>query len=163
MYLIADSVCIHGDFICYFFTVEFGLCKQDGQMRVYGAGLLSSIGELKHALTCESKVRPFDPIRTSKQECLITTFQDVYFYTDSFEEAKDRMRQFACTIKRPFAVRYNPYTQTVDVLNNTRNIAYAVSELRGDLCIVSDALRRLHCNMEIQDEEQSGSEPGTPR
>lgn len=34
----------------------------------------------------------FDPKVTSNQECIITTFQDVYFVSDSFEEAKVKMR-----------------------------------------------------------------------
>ncbi|GFQ67942.1 tryptophan 5-hydroxylase 1 [Trichonephila clavata] len=128
---------------CYFFTVEFGLCKQTGEMRVYGAGLLSSVAELQHSLSTNAKVLPFDPERTCQQTPLITTFQDLYFYTDSFDEAKEKMREFACTIKRPFGLRYNPYTQTVEILSNTRKIANLVSELKGDLCVVTTALKKI--------------------
>lgn len=128
----------------YFFTVEFGLCKQeDGSFKVYGAGLLSSVAELKHALTSSHKIKKFDPDVTCDEECIITSYQNAYYYTDSFEEAKNKMRAYAETIKRPFMVRYNPYTQTVEVLSNAKKITAVMSELRGDLCIVSSALKKI--------------------
>ncbi|XP_070813542.1 tryptophan 5-hydroxylase 1 isoform X2 [Pituophis catenifer annectens] len=128
---------------CYFFTVEFGLCKQEGQLRVYGAGLLSSISELKHALSGNAKVKPFEPSVTCKQECMITTFQEVYFISESFEDAKEKMREFAKTIKRPFGVSYNPYTQSIQILKDPRSIAHVVNELRHELDIVSEALSKM--------------------
>ena len=46
----------------------------------------------QHALSGNARIMPFDPKVTCKQECIITTFQDVYFVSDSFEEAKVKMR-----------------------------------------------------------------------
>nr|XP_033484099.1 tryptophan 5-hydroxylase 1-like isoform X3 [Epinephelus lanceolatus] len=134
---------------CYFFTVEFGLCKQDGRLRAYGAGLLSSISELKHALSGKAHILPFDPVVTCNQECLITTFQDVYFVSDSFEEAKNKMREFAKTIWRPFTVHYDPYTQSVDVLKDTSSINSMVKDIRHELDIVEDALNRLNKHLRV--------------
>ena len=53
-------------------------------------------------------------------------------------------RAFANQIQRPFGLRYNPYTQSVEVLTDAQKITAVVSELRGDLCIVSNALRKIH-------------------
>ncbi|XP_014228671.1 tryptophan 5-hydroxylase 1 [Trichogramma pretiosum] len=138
----------------YFFTVEFGLCKQDGELRVYGAGLLSSIAELRHAVSAPAKILRFEPEVTVHQECIITAFQNAYYYSDSIEEAKEKMREFASGIKRAFGLRYNPYTQSVDVLTDAQKITALVSELRGDLCIVSNALRKIQEQDESVDVER---------
>ncbi|XP_044733963.1 tryptophan 5-hydroxylase 1 isoform X4 [Chrysoperla carnea] len=135
----------------YFFTVEFGLCKQNGELRVYGAGLLSSVAELKHAISSPEKTFRFDPEVTSKETCIITAFQNAYYYTDSFEEAKEKMRAYAEQIQRPFGVRYNPYTQSVEVLSSAQKITALVSELRGDLCIVNSAIRKISAHDDTLD------------
>ncbi|VDL69520.1 unnamed protein product [Nippostrongylus brasiliensis] len=113
----------------YFFSIEFGLCY-DGQIeasgkeanggasvkyKIYGAGLLSSAGELQHAVEDSPTILRFDPDRVVEQECLITTFQNAYFYTRNFEEAQQKLRMFTSSMKRPFVVRYNPYTESIEV------------------------------------------------
>ena len=46
----------------YWFTVEFGVCREDGEIRAYGAGLLSSFGELEYSCASDKPERvPFDP------------------------------------------------------------------------------------------------------
>lgn len=46
----------------------------------------------QHALSDKACIKAFDPKTTCLQECLITTFQDAYFVSESFEEAKEKMR-----------------------------------------------------------------------
>ena len=76
----------------YWFTVEFGLCKQSGQIRAYGAGLLSAYGELKHALSDIPEKRPFDPYKTALQEYQDLEYQPIYFIAESFEDVKEKVR-----------------------------------------------------------------------
>lgn len=45
----------------YWFTVEFGLCKEGDSVKAYGAGLLSSFGELEYCLSDSAKKEPFIP------------------------------------------------------------------------------------------------------
>jgi tryptophan 5-monooxygenase len=56
-------------------------------------------------------------------------------------------REFALSIKRPFAVRYNPYNQSIEIVSNTQHVAQIISDLKGDMCIIFDALNKLQNNI----------------
>jgi phenylalanine-4-hydroxylase len=76
----------------YWFTVEFGLCKEHGNVRSYGAGTLSSYGELRHALSDAPKKLPFDPEKTAVQEYTDEDIQPIYFIVESFDDMMQKMR-----------------------------------------------------------------------
>lgn len=44
----------------YWFTIEFGMCKEDGKLKAYGAGILSSIEELTYCVSDVPKILPFN-------------------------------------------------------------------------------------------------------
>jgi hypothetical protein len=67
-------------------------------------------------------------------------------------------RVFAATIKRPFGVRYNPYTQSVEILSNTAKIMALVSELRGDLCIVTNALQKIRKEDALSEQDEDAAD-----
>ncbi|XP_063228625.1 protein henna-like [Bacillus rossius redtenbacheri] len=128
---------------CYWFTVEFGLCRQEGQLKAYGAGLLSSFGELQYSLSDKPELRPFDPAKTALQKYPITEYQPVYYVAESFEDAKEKLSKFAQTIPRPFGVRYNAYTQSIELLDSAPQIERLCREVGHELRSACEAMRRV--------------------
>ncbi|KAG9280172.1 tyrosine 3-monooxygenase-like [Astyanax mexicanus] len=127
----------------YWFTVEFGLCKQNGVVKAYGAGLLSSYGELMYSLSNEPEYKPFSPAETAVQPYQDQTYQPVYFVSQSFEDAKNKMRQYSSTIQKPFTIRYDPYTCSMEVLDSPSQIHSVLGQIREELKILHCALERL--------------------
>ncbi|KAJ1834154.1 hypothetical protein LPJ63_002178 [Coemansia sp. RSA 2711] len=127
----------------FWFTAEFGLCREDTSIRAYGAGLLSSFGELEYALTEAPEKRSFEPSKTAIQKYPITQFQPVYFVADSFRDATSKLREFNTTMKRPFQVRYNPYTQSVEVLNSKDKVQHFARSISNEVQLLASALEQL--------------------
>lgn len=74
----------------YWYTVEFGLIRENGDLRIYGAGILSSPQETVFALEDDSPHRvEFDLARIMRTEYIIDDFQKTYFVIDSFDALLD--------------------------------------------------------------------------
>lgn len=70
----------------YWYTVEFGLMRENGGLRIYGAGIVSSFAESVFALDDASPNRiGFDLERVMRTEYRIDDFQQNYFVIDSLE------------------------------------------------------------------------------
>lgn len=70
----------------YWFTIEFGLIRENGELRIYGAGILSSKGETKFSLSDEPAHYSYDVRRIMNQEYWKDKFQDKYFVIESYEQ-----------------------------------------------------------------------------
>ena len=111
---------------CYWFSVEFGLAMQGGVRKAYGAGLLSSFGELEYACApyrpgggeaSFPEYRPWEPAKAAVQSYPITRYQPVYYVAESLADAKTKMRAYCDGdgIKKGFTCRYDAATKSVTV------------------------------------------------
>lgn len=74
----------------YWYTVEFGLIDTPAGLRAYGAGILSSAGELRHSVTSPQPRRVgFDLERIMRTRYTIDSYQSTYFVIDSFQQLFD--------------------------------------------------------------------------
>ena len=85
----------------YWYTVEFGLIREGGDLRIYGAGIVSSYAESVFALDSDSPNRiGFDLARVMRTDYRIDDFQQNYFVIDSLEQLLD------VTVNTDFAPLY---------------------------------------------------------
>ena len=80
----------------FWFTVEFGLIHEDGRLKLYGSGLISSEGEGHHSLkSTEVDRRPFDLKRVCDTTFEIDHYQPILYVLESFEQLRDAMNSYA--------------------------------------------------------------------
>lgn len=108
----------------YWYTVEFGLIREAGRLKIFGAGIVSSHGELIYALEDPTPRRiAFDMKRVMRTHYRIDAYQETYFVIKSFE---DLLRQ---TVETDFAPLYTELAALP---------AFAADEAaRGDVLIKS--------------------------
>lgn len=94
----------------YWYTVEFGLVRHDDNLKLYGAGIVSSYAESVFALENKSPNRlGFDLKRVMRTKYRIDDFQQNYFVIDSFE---DLLRQ---TVETDFGPLYAELEDEADI------------------------------------------------
>jgi len=93
----------------YWFVLEFGACRENGEIKAVGPGLLSSFGEMEHACTagagcgtneacvCDPKIEyrtpDFEEMETHPYD--VTKYQPILYVWDSFEEMYEKTKEFA--------------------------------------------------------------------
>ena len=75
----------------YWYTIEFGLMREGAQHKAYGAGILSSAGELAFSINSDQPDRvalqtQADLLRCMSSGYKIDTYQQQYFVIDSFDD-----------------------------------------------------------------------------
>jgi len=78
----------------YWFTVEFGMVEDEGEIKAYGAGLLSSFGELEHAFSDKVERRPFDLERVINTPYDYSEMQPILYVIPSYAELKEVTRKY---------------------------------------------------------------------
>jgi phenylalanine-4-hydroxylase len=76
----------------FWFSLEFGVLREDGRIKTYGAGLLSSYGEIQEMAHAE--LLPLDIGRMGTQQYDITHYQPILFCAEGFGEIEDVVGTF---------------------------------------------------------------------
>ena len=88
----------------FWFTVEFGVVVEDGELRAYGAGILSSYGEIEEFRGTEIRALDFGEMGTIEYD--ITKYQPVLYAAESMEHLVEAVGGFFATADDDTPARY---------------------------------------------------------
>lgn len=81
----------------FWFTVEFGVIRQKGEIKLYGSGLISSHGESTHVINRATEggpeIRNFDLDAVLNQQFLVSEMQKVLYAVESFDEIYEAAKE----------------------------------------------------------------------
>jgi phenylalanine-4-hydroxylase len=77
----------------FWFTVEFGVIRQQGEIKVYGSGLASSHGECGHVMHGGPEIRDFRLDQVMEQRFSVSEMQPVLYAVESFEQIYEAARE----------------------------------------------------------------------
>ena len=80
------------------FSTEFGLIRQEGELKVFGTGLISSIGEIEHALSGQVPIIPFTIDNVLQYDKAIYQYNQALFVFESLEYLKAELASYFDTI-----------------------------------------------------------------
>lgn len=83
---VGDSYAIELLSRIYWFTIEFGLIRESSELRIYGAGILSSAGETEYCLSSEPNHFEYSVEQILNTPYRKDKFQEEYFIIDSYEQ-----------------------------------------------------------------------------
>jgi phenylalanine-4-hydroxylase len=93
----ADEASMRRLELVYWYTLEFGLVREDGALRTYGAGLLSSFGEMER-FAAEAEIRPLDFDDAASRPYDPTKYQPVLYVAPSFPEMVEAVSRWLAAV-----------------------------------------------------------------
>lgn len=88
----------------YWFTIEFGLIREQDQLKIYGAGIISSVGETENSLSKRVRHLPFNVRDVFNTGFRTDIFQETYFVIDSFEQLWNSLEEIESVLQEYLVV-----------------------------------------------------------
>jgi phenylalanine-4-hydroxylase len=83
----------------YWFTIEFGLIREESVLKIYGAGIISSAGETLFSLSEKPQHLDFNVRDIMRSQFRTDVFQEKYYIIDSFEALYNSLPDIACVLE----------------------------------------------------------------